>query len=148
MNKIYILIALVITSAFSFAVSAQDVELDGYLKVTGSTPGIFDNSAITGKPDNTGHVGVTGQSRTNHGIVGLSFNRSGVFGQSYTGIGIDGSATSAEGTGVSAVNVFGGLAMYVEGAMEVNYTPGNLIKVYDPDTGKLLGVFEFEIVNE
>lgn len=91
--------------------------------------------------------GVTGYaSNSGIGILGSSDNADGVRGYSIHGTGINGYTSAQDGIGIEAKNGAGGIALKVSGAIQSEYTPGNILKIYDKDTGELLGEFEFEII--
>jgi hypothetical protein len=59
--------------------------------------------------------------------------------------GILTAALTAESTGIMATSANGGTALNVYGKMVKNRVPGNRIKLYDTNTGALVGEFEFQI---
>lgn len=55
-----------------------------------------------------------------------------------------GSATKG-GTGLWAAGVNGATALHIQGPVYKAHEKGHRIKLYDPDTGKLIGEFEYSL---
>lgn len=71
------------------------------------------------------------------------------------GVGLFSAGLEEDSVGIWAVGNDGadalrvqGDAKFFDGSIEKEYTPGNILKIYDKDTGELLGEYEFEIVVE
>jgi hypothetical protein len=142
-------LALLLCLTCSFPVSAQELVIPNSVIVTGHPTRLGNTASIQGVPDTDGVAGVYGRSTT-VGVMGASGDGSGVVGTTNNGEAgtfvVYGSGTALHATTRPAAG--SAVALKVDGPMVKPRTARNLLKVYNPVTGALVGTFEFEIVQE
>lgn len=145
--SILVLLAVVL---FSAPMSAEPITIPGPVTVTGSVNSISGAASIHGRPDSPVAIGVLGTSHA-IGVQGNTSNGIGVAGTAVDGVG---GMFTVYGAGVALTAKLpdwygvgeGGIALSVDGPIEIKRNQRSRMRVYNPTTGALVGEFEFEVV--